>query len=313
MKLTALRSNRAQKVISFVAKCRTFRRSFHQTLEVLRMPENSNNEIEIIEYELSPTSGSQKVSDKYSLSTIDDLLQISKDVKQEEEIRASIRREESQKVREVQKRIKEDSADDSTNAIAQQSIINVAEHMISLAYKVEKKIPLKSKQSEISQSCWQIRSCPDKNCLSYKAVNARCWYVSGQECGCRTHLGIPSCFDCHVFQSATKDPAIRIRETFFYILGALRQAEQKIKRARSENIELKVRVDDLLRPKGKKKKDRGKKQKLAIQLEKTTELEDKLDQRTGELKESNKSLRRTIKKLEESERIKTEFHSQRDT
>lgn len=319
-----------------------------------------DREVEIIEYELSP-----KVTEKRSKKTELDIsleqlfienLSMSDDVKTEERFRKELKR----------KRIDEQSrsltvigeagdADDGVTHYATTFLHNLADQLVQDTHATERQRTAEGKNAELLNRCWNVRDCPDHSCISYQAVNPRCWYVAGETCGCRTHLGIPSCMDCMVFQMATTDPLVRIRETVYYVLGMVRTRNDRIRSLDREIVDLKKRLDQLryLRkqepiteldsgrfeeqlvdelvsfsrqtqklesPKDQAIFDQQKilteqlgsaylqLQSLTAELEKTNrDLEQKVTERTEELRKSNVALREAIKKTQDADRLKSEF------
>ena len=238
---------------------------------------------------------------------------------------------------------------------SEQFVRSLITDLQGLLTQIEKQKLIVGHEYHVGQPCYKLRECPDHRCASFQASNARCWFVAGETCGCRTHLGIKSCFECQVFQMATPDPATLIRETFYYALSMIRHRNERLRAVERENQEIKDRLLQLQRlqkvdkmaimdetlfeqqlisdivtfsnqqqkfetPKDQEIWDQHKilteqlgsaylqLQSLTAELERNNkQLEDKINERTDELRKSNMALRDAVKKAQEADRLKSEF------
>jgi len=217
------------------------------------MPEEKNKsagiqpispDIQIIEYELLPKTILKSPSKKKrpaSEFSVEDLVTehtpMAEDVAKEKSFRLA-----QKEVISDDTETEDMSAAASTYSI--EDIQNLSDHFAEMALTVEaQKIPVITKTENFAR-CFYVRECPDHTCMAYQAEPVRCWFVAGDTCGCRTHLGIPSCFDCQVFQMATSDPMVKIREILYYFLGVVRRHQEKI---RIQDREIRLQSDRLHR------------------------------------------------------------------
>jgi signal transduction histidine kinase len=304
------------------------------------------HEIEIVEYDLMPKKNSKRYKKPEESLSLDELLMenlpVATDVTQETSFKKQ--RKEQQEVPE-----------ETLNIYSVGYLQNFSDQLIETIQSIERNKPLEIRGRDVAQRCFAVRECPDRTCSAYHALNPRCWFVAGENCGCRTHLGIPSCFDCQVFQMATEHPVARIRETIFYLAGMIKHRQEKIRAFQKEIAELKDRLhenqeskkhehlsvmDETLfeqqliselvtyskktqtfdSEKDKEIFDQHKilteqlgnaylqLQSMTAELEKTNkELEQKVLERTDDLRKSNMALRDAIKKTQEADRLKSEF------
>ncbi len=319
----------------------------------------ASRDVEIIEYELAPKHAVKKIKKTELDISLDELfldnLSMSDDVKNEEMFRIEQRRKRHTAVSSEDTDGTEETVRLGASSYSGPYIQTIVDQLIQVCHQIELQRNVEVRTSDVAHRCWSIRECPDHTCVSYQAVNPRCWYVAGENCGCRTHLGIPSCFDCMVFQMATSDPVIRIRETVFYILGMVKTRNERLRSLEREISDLKKRLDQLRYLKKQEpsseldsgrfeeqlveelvafsrqtqKLDSAKDQAifdqqkilteqlgsaylqlqaLTAELEKTNrDLEQKVTDRTEELRKSNVALREAIKKTQEADRLKSEF------
>lgn len=318
----------------------------------------SSGEVQIVEYELAPKPPSKKERKKVDEMSFDELflmnLPMVDDVKNEENFRQELRQKQAQQER---------AASDTPVHVAYSPISPYTIEQMQLLCnqitdqikRIEAESEIEIRSQDIAHRCWSVRECPDPSCKAYQAHNPRCWYLAGEQCGCRTHLGIPSCFDCQIFQMATLEPYTRLRETFYYVLGMVRNRRITIAQNEEQIRELNDRLwhlrslashegpsefesilldgksvghlipgrypnDKPLTPEEEEIYNQQKilteqlgnaylqMQVLASQLEKTNaELEQKVNERTEELRKSNMALREAIKKAQEADRLKSEF------
>lgn len=208
---------------------------------------SAHEEVEIVEYELTAKKASRRqkhVVEDFSMDGLFlDTMSLIEDVNKETTFRKQKKSFEQER-----ERLLEEAG---TNAPNQLEVIqaysvnfmrNVSEELTDLALQVENQKLVVGRNQEVANQCYNVRECPDHACVAYQAVNPRCWFVAGENCGCRTHLGIPSCYECQVFQMATKDPVTRVRETVFYVLGLVRNRTEKLRAFERETKELKDRL-----------------------------------------------------------------------
>jgi signal transduction histidine kinase len=303
-------------------------------------------DIEITEYELMPKTNSRrqkKVDDNLSLDQLlNEALPVAADVSQETSFKKQ--RKELQEV-----------SDETLNIFSIGYLQNFSDQLIETIQLIERNKPLDIRDRDVAQRCFAVRECPDRTCSAYHALNPRCWFVAGEQCGCRTHLGIPSCFDCQVFEMATEHPIARIRETMFYLAGMIKHRHEKIRAIQKEIAELRSRLHETQETKkhehlfvmdetlfeqqliselvtfSKKtqtfdsEKDKEifdqhktlteqlgnaylQLQSMTAELERTNkDLEQKVLERTDDLRRSNMALRDAIKKTQDADRLKSEF------
>ncbi len=316
-------------------------------------------EIQIIEYDLAPKPQVKKERKKAADMNLDDLfllnLPMVDDVKNEETFKAEkkLRQSETERTEEATETGEKPVV--PSNTYSAEYLQALCDQMADQVQRVETELEIDIRSQEILNRCWKIRECPDTACRAYQAHNPRCWYLAGEQCGCRMHLGIVSCFQCQVFQMATLNPYIQLREMIYYILGMVRNRNQQIKHFENQIQELKQRIlkartipeteaisnfDDLIsdqqligdfmnfKRRAQKLDDTTEQESqnqhrilteqlgsaylqlqiLTSQLEKTNaDLEQKVTERTEELRKSNKALREAIKKAQEADRLKSEF------
>lgn len=326
--------------------------------------ENANQavvaDVEIIEYELTPKALDRKSKRGELDISLEQLfldnLSMSDDVKIEEKFRKELRRKRADEQFRGGTGIGNNGdLEEGVTQYATSFLQNLADQVIQDTRFTEKQRTAEGKNAELINRCWNVRECPDHSCISYQAVNPRCWYVAGETCGCHTHLGIPSCLDCMVFQMATTDPLVKLRETIYYLLGMVKTRNERVRSLDREIVDLKKRLDQLryLRKqepiseldsgrfeeqlveelvsfsrqtqKLESAKDQAifdqqkilteqlgsaylQLQSLTAELEKTNrDLEQKVTERTEELRKSNVALREAIKKTQDADRLKSEF------
>ncbi len=319
-------------------------------------------EVQIIEYELTLKAPSKREKRKTEDMSFDDLfmmnLPMMDDVKNEETFRQEMKQKLVDQEREsaqTEKAVHVAYSPSNLYSIEQLQVLcdQMGEQIKRI--EVDEEIDLRSQ--EIHNRCWKVRECPDPSCKANQAQNPRCWYLAGENCGCRTHLGIPSCFDCQVFQMATMEPYTRIREILYYALGMARNRQYGIMLLEDQIKDLNERLwqfrtfagkelpadmepfmfqgqtagnvpsfpkHDEKTPPGEENEDEIYSQQkilteqlgsaylqmqvLTSQLEKTNaELEQKVNERTEDLRKSNIALREAIKKAQEADRLKSEF------
>lgn len=319
-------------------------------------------EVQIIEYELTPKAPSKREKRKTEDMSFDDLfmmnLPMMDDVKNEETFRQEMKQKQAEQEREStqsEKAVHVAYSPSNLYSIEQMQVL--CDHMSDQIKRIETEEEIDLRSQEIHNRCWKIRECPDPSCKAHQAQNPRCWYMAGEKCGCRTHLGIPSCFDCQVFQMATMEPYTRIREILYYVLGMARNRQYGIMLLEDQIKDLNERLwqfrtfagkelpadmepfmfqgqtagnvppfpkHDEKTPAGEENEDEIYSQQkilteqlgsaylqmqvLTSQLEKTNaELEQKVNERTEDLRKSNIALREAIKKAQEADRLKSEF------
>lgn len=187
--------------------------------------------------------------------------------------------------------------------------------------------------------CYEVRECPDRKCVAFQAVTARCWYLAGERCGCRKAFNLQSCLDCSVFQHSTPDPLARIRESVYYLIGMINRKQEDKEKYLVEimkvNKDLKALKGEAApdartsRFKGDREKDLAFQKRLteelgsaylqlqtvSAELERSNQrLEDKVSSRTAELKEksdllenNNAELEKAMVKAREAEQLKSDF------
>jgi signal transduction histidine kinase len=321
---------------------------------------SSVQEVEIVEYELTTKKATRKQKPSIEDFSMDglflDTMSLIEDVNKEK----TFKREKKSFEQERERLLEEAGSNprelpELIQAYSVNFMRNISDELTDLAHQIENQKLIVGRNQEVSNQCFNVRECPDHACVAYQAVNPRCWFVAGETCGCRTHLGIPSCYDCQVFQMATKEPVTKIRETVFYVLGLVRNRTERLRAFEREVKELKDRlhqtqalhkhehiagVDEnlfeqqllgelvnitrkgaLLDPQQEKEVTEQHKilteqlgaaylqlQALTSELERSNkELEDKIADRTEELRKSNVALREAVKKAQEADRLKSEF------
>ena len=208
----------------------------------------SHNEVvEIVEYELTTKKASRRqkhVVEDFSMDGLFlDTMSLIEDVNKE----TTFKKQKKSFEQERERLLEEAGSNPQTQleviqAYSVNFMRNVSDELTDLAHQIENQKLIVGRNQEVANQCYNVRECPDHACVAYQAVNPRCWFVAGENCGCRTHLGIPSCYDCQVFQMATKDPVTRIRETVFYVLGLVRNRTEKLRAFERDVKELKDRL-----------------------------------------------------------------------
>ncbi len=213
--------------------------------------ENSNgssgDEVEIVEYELTTKKATRRQKHVVEDFTMDgmflDTMSLIEDVNKE----TTFKKEKKSFEQERERLLEEAGSNpqilpEVIQAYSVNFMRNVSDELTDIAHQIENQKLIVGRNQEVANRCFNVRECPDHACIAYQAVNPRCWYVAGENCGCRTHLGIPSCYDCQVFQMATKDPVTKIRETVFYVLGLVRNRTEKLRAFERDVKELKDRL-----------------------------------------------------------------------
>jgi signal transduction histidine kinase len=313
-------------------------------------------EVQIIEYELAPKAPSKREKKKTEDMSFDDLflmtLPMMDDVKNEESFKLEMKHKQAEQERTtLPANTVTHTAYSPNNLYSIEQLQLLCDQMTEQIKRIEFDEEIEIQSQEITNRCWKIRDCPEPTCMAHQAHNPRCWYLAGEHCGCRTHLGIPSCFDCQVFQMSALEPYTRIREILYYVLGMIRNRQHGILQLEGQAKELNERLSQLrsfsdneasfdfdtylsdpkmvgnlmnlrkpLTDGGEEGNDQHKLlteqlgsaylqlQVLTSQLEKTNaELEQKVNERTEDLRKSNMALREAIKKAQEADRLKSEF------
>lgn len=315
-----------------------------------------SGDITIIEYDLTPKAASRKKLAQTGDVSIEGLITenvMAEDVRSETEFK---------KKKKTRKKSPAKNTDDTNAGIELEKIVyssehltTIADHLAELATEIEHQRLPDTRSPEVTTRCFQLRSCPDHDCVAYQASHARCWYIAGEMCGCRTHLGLPSCFECQVFQAAATEPLARMRETYLYVLGMLRRRNEKLRTMQRESDLLKERINQVRRIQSSEQlseldevffeqrlvdelvkfsrrtdefeTERDKKlfeqhkilteqlgsaylqlQSVTSELERSNkQLEDKVTERTDDLRKSNMALREAVKHSQEADRLKSEF------
>lgn len=318
------------------------------------------DEVQIVEYELTTKKASRRqrhVVEDFSMDGLFlDTMSLIEDVNKE----TTFKKQKKSFEQERERLLEEAGSNPQTQleviqAYSVNFMRNVSDELTGLAHEIENQKLVVGRNQEVANQCYNVRECPDHACIAYQAVNPRCWFVAGENCGCRTHLGIPSCYECQVFQMATKDPVTRIRETVFYVLGLVRNRTEKLRAFERDVKELKDRLhqtqvihkqehisvmDEALFEKqvlgelvnitkktGQDDSEPNREifdqhkilteqlgaaylqlQSLTSELERSNkELEEKIADRTEELRKSNVALREAVKKAQEADSLKSEF------
>ncbi|KAB2879699.1 hypothetical protein F9K33_08450 [bacterium] len=318
------------------------------------------DEVQIVEYELTTKKASRRqrhVVEDFSMDGLFlDTMSLIEDVNKE----TTFKKQKKSFEQERERLLEEAGSNPQTQleviqAYSVNFMRNVSDELTGLAHEIENQKLVVGRNQEVANQCYNVRECPDHACIAYQAVNPRCWFVAGENCGCRTHLGIPSCYECQVFQMATKDPVTRIRETVFYVLGLVRNRTEKLRAFERDVKELKDRLhqtqvihkqehisvmDEALFEKqvlgelvnitkktGQEDSEPNREifdqhkilteqlgaaylqlQSLTSELERSNkELEEKIADRTEELRKSNVALREAVKKAQEADSLKSEF------
>ncbi len=313
-------------------------------------------EVQIIEYELVPKPPSKREKRKVEEMTFDDLflmnLPMMDDVKNEETFRKEMKQKQAEQDRTpAPTETAAHVAYSPNNLYTVEQLQVLCDQIADQIKRIESEEEIDIRSQEIPGRCWKIRECPEPSCKAHQAQNPRCWYLAGERCGCHTHLGIPSCFDCQVFQMATMEPYMRLREILYYILGMIRNRQHEITELEDQTKELNERIRhmrsfsekdlpadfdayladpqmlgnlmNIRKPLTDDEEELSSQHKilteqlgsaylqlqvLTSQLEKTNaELEQKVNERTEELRKSNVALREAIKKAQEADRLKSEF------
>ncbi len=201
----------------------------------LNTPPSFEN-LTIVEYELTPKKSAKRDRKRYDELTLDGLFTDSfliEDVNNENAFQ--------------QKQAAPEEKSEVTDNVYAQSVLNrIIQEWMNRITLAENENPIETNPQEISKRCHEQRTCPDHACVAHNAINPRCWFVAGPRCGCRTHLGIPSCFDCQVFQSAVNnEPLSMMRETFYYLLGLYRYRIERIASLERELAVVNNRIENI--------------------------------------------------------------------
>ncbi len=194
-----------------------------------------NQEIEIVEYELMPKKALKREKKTEDNLSLDELLKEALPVLTDVSKEASFRKQRKEQI---------EVPDESLNIYSLGYLQNFSDQLIETVQLIERNKPLDIRDRDVAHRCFSVRECPDQACSAFHALNPRCWFVAGENCGCRTHLGIPSCFDCQVFQMATEHPIARIRETIFYLAGMIKHRQEKMRAFQKDIAELKDRLHE---------------------------------------------------------------------
>ncbi len=125
---------------------------------------------------------------------------------------------------EAQSKARELAARNAELALATDEVSN----LIAVAEK-ERSFSVRSNNSNLVE-CWEVKSCNQFDCPSFKSANRRCWQVAGTHCGGEVQgvfaQKIGQCEKCEVFHMARPDMLSEIGEAFNNMMAML---EQKVK------------------------------------------------------------------------------------
>lgn len=206
----------------------------------------SNQPVEIIEYDLvekKPHRPKKKPQNDFSVDSFMDKLSLVDDVNKETEFKKTLKRKTDVDI--LPESVPESSSKPHPESFSLTPLQILSDQMSEMVLAVESQRSPEGRPQDVIHRCYNVRECPDHTCASFQALNPRCWYVAGETCGCRTHLGIASCFDCQVFQMATVDPVAKIKETIYYTLGMVKRRNDSLREFEAEVAQLGDRLRQL--------------------------------------------------------------------